>query len=419
MRNGYDQQQMDEIGRRYLLLALRLGRHLPDLVHAYVGPSDLREVVQEEAPTPAVELHTEALRLLDAAEALANDEAGVRRAAFMRSQLAAVSAMARMLDGEEISLPDRVELLLGCRIDPEPSATLDRATAELSGLLPAGGTLAERLARHDASLTPSAEWVLPEMAAFAEALRRRSEQEWGLPEGEKIEWVGQREQPFTAFARYLGGCRTRIEINLDIPLTISRILHFAAHEVYPGHHLERSTKEIRLVGSEDRGEAMVLIACTPESLVLEGMAEHALRLAFTELEIASELQRAAARTGLRGDLGLDRDVAQPRAVLSHAVLNAAIGRNRDGWSTAAACDYLREVSLVGAERAKRGAELLDDPIRVMVLLSYPLGASLAGRWLEVVGQSEGMRRILAEQLVPEQLLAESGEPRPLFPGSFA
>lgn len=410
---------MDEIGQRYLLLALRLGRHLPDLVHAYVGPPDLREVVEGEPLTPTVELHDEALRLVELADALADGDAGARRAAFLRAQLTAMSAMARLLNGEEITFPDRVELLLGCRIEPEPAATFEESASTLSSLLPGNGTLAERLAKHDATLTPEPGRVLPEMEAFAEVLRRRCAQEWGLPDGELVEWVDARGGPFTAFARYLGGCRTRIELNLDIPLTISRMLHFTAHEVYPGHHMERSSKEIRLVRREDRGEAMVLVACTPESLVLEGMAEHALRLTLTQPEIAYELEFAAARSGLTGEVRLDQEIAGPRGVLSRAVVAAAMGRNWAGWSTSATRDYLREVGLVGAERAERGLELLNDPIRAMILLNYPLGASLAGRWLEVVGQSEGVRRYLEEQLVPEQLLAEIGEPRALFPGSLA
>lgn len=410
---------MDEIGHRYLLLALRLGRHLPDLVHAYVGPPNLREVVEGEPLTPTVELHDEALRLVEQADALADGDAGARRAAFLRAQLTAMSAMARLLNGEEITFPDRVELLLGCRIEPEPAATFEESASTLSSLLPGNGTLAERLAKHDASLTPEPGRVLPEMEAFAEVLRRRCAQEWGLPDGELVEWVDARGGPFTAFARYLGGCRTRIELNLDIPLTISRMLHFAAHEVYPGHHMERSSKEIRLVRGEDRGEAMVLVACTPESLVLEGMAEHALRLTLTQPEIAYELERAAALSGLPGDVRLDQEIAGPRGVLSRAVVAAAMGRNWAGWSASVTRDYLHEVGLVGAERTERGVELLNDPIRAMILLNYPLGASLAGRWLEVVGQSEGMRRCLEEQLVPDQLLAEIGEPRALFPGSLA
>ena len=409
---------MDEIGQRYLLLALRLGRHVPDLVHAYVGPPQLREVVEGEALTPTFEIHDEALRVLELAEADADGPASVRRAAFMRSQLTAIAALARLLAGEEITFADRVDLLLGCAVEVRPTAQVEAAAEAVSRLLPGGEPLADRVAAHDATLTPAPTMMMAQMEAFAALLRQRCAEEWTLPSGETVEWAGVRGTPFTAFARYLGACRTRIELNLDVPMPIGRMLWFAAHEAYPGHHFERATKETQLVDEEQRGEAMVLIACTPESLVLEGMAEHALGLALTEPEIVTALQDAASACGLGGDLAVDRELGVHRAVLSDAVLTAALGRNRDGWSASTTRDYLREVALVPAERAARGAELLDDPIRSTMLLNYPLGRSLAGRWLETVGQSEGMRRHLTEQLVPSQLRAELGEPRALFPGSL-
>ena len=43
---------MDEIALRYLLLGLRLGRHLPGLVDSYHGPAELSEAVDGEPLTP-------------------------------------------------------------------------------------------------------------------------------------------------------------------------------------------------------------------------------------------------------------------------------------------------------------------------------------------------------------------------------
>ncbi|MEP6468961.1 MAG: hypothetical protein ABJC24_04260 [Chloroflexota bacterium] len=408
---------MDEIGQRYLLLALRLGRHLPDFVHAYVGPPALREVVQGEALTPPVELHDEALRLLELAEAEAFGGASTRRATFLRGQLTAIGTMARLLGGEQIAFTDRVELLLGCMFEPAPDSAFGAATSALSDLLPGDGTLLERVAQHDASLTPPRNRVLGEMTEFTRTLRRRSDHEWGLPPGEGVEWNKVKGRAYVTFSRYVS--RTQMEFDLAIPLTLSDMLHFAAHEIYPGHHLERATKESRLASNGERGESMVLLTCTPQLLVLEGMAEHALRLVMTELEIVSELQAAAARSGLRGDLAVDRAAVGPADVLGWAVVAAALAHNEGSWTPRVTRDYLREVGLVSESVADRWTSLFDDPIRAVQPLTYPIGASLCGRWLEVVGQSEGVRRYLDEELVPSQLLQEIGEPRALFPGSLA
>jgi hypothetical protein len=54
---------MDDVALRYLLLALRLGRHHPGLVDSYTGPPEIAEAVAGEEPIPPAELHAEAMRL--------------------------------------------------------------------------------------------------------------------------------------------------------------------------------------------------------------------------------------------------------------------------------------------------------------------------------------------------------------------
>jgi hypothetical protein len=409
---------MDEIGQRYLLLVLRLGRHMPDTVHAYTGPPALKEVVDGEALTPVIELHDEAMRIIEVAEMYADGQAASRRAAFLRSQLTSIGTMARLLGGEEITFADRVELLLGCPFERPQEPVFEAATMALSNLLPGGGPLLERVEQHDATLTPPRDRRLGEVKEFASVLQRRSAQEWGLPAGEAVEWIAIRRRPYAVSAGYLGNRRSRIEINIDFPLTVSDMLDLVAHEAYPGHHLERATKASRTASDGGRGESMVIVSCTPQMLVLEGMAEHALQLAMTEPEIGSELAAAVGRNGLRGDLGIDRAAARTREVLDGAVVAAALGRTTDGWTQRATSDYLREVYLASADVANRWASQFDDPIRGIQPLSYPMGRALAGKWLEVVGQSDGARRYLHEDLGPSQLLADIGEPRALYPGSL-
>jgi hypothetical protein len=162
---------MDEIGQRYLLLVLRLGRHMPDMVHAYTGPPALKKVVDGEALTPVIELHDEAMRIIELAEMYADGQAASRRATFIRSQLTAIGTMARLLGGEEITFPDRVELLLGCPVERPPDAAIEAATGALSRLLPGGGPLLERIDQHDAMLAPPRNRRLGEFKEFASALQ--------------------------------------------------------------------------------------------------------------------------------------------------------------------------------------------------------------------------------------------------------
>ena len=65
---------MDEIGRRYQALALRIGRHLPEYIDFWLGDPLLHEVIAAEEPAPPVELHVEAVALHEAAAGLPADD---------------------------------------------------------------------------------------------------------------------------------------------------------------------------------------------------------------------------------------------------------------------------------------------------------------------------------------------------------
>ena len=72
---------MDEVGRRYQALALRIGRHLPEYVDFWLGDPLLREVIAAEEPAPPIELHVEAVSLHEVAAGLPADDAHGGRSA--------------------------------------------------------------------------------------------------------------------------------------------------------------------------------------------------------------------------------------------------------------------------------------------------------------------------------------------------
>ena len=106
-----------------------------------------------------------------------------------------------------------------------------------------------------------------------------------------------------------GGYRSRIEVNADLPVSIVLLVAIAAHESYPGHHTERAAKEARLTRALGRVETSVVVTSTPESLVSEGLAQHALGAALgpTPYEVVAD---ALAEHG--GPVRPDRGPGHPR-----------------------------------------------------------------------------------------------------------
>lgn len=405
---------MDEIGRRYLLLALRLGRHLPDLISSCLGPADLAEAVAGEALTPAEELHLEALALqAEVAERVGGSEADDRRRAWLVDQLGALAASARLVGGEEIGFVDLVEELFGIAAEAEPQATFDSARHHLAELLPPGKDLAARLREHERSASLPAEVALRAIRRISNALRTRTIRDVWLPEGESVEFVGR---PGGDSTTYLGGLQSRISVDTRRPLTIERLLHLAGHDAYPGHHAERAAKEALLIRERGLGEAMVRCRFTPAEAISDGLAELGRGLVLDDQELGGVLRHLLRDLGLSiPDAAVDREllVARARGQLGRASANAALMAWHEGVPMAEVRSWLAETALIGEDQLDVEMRQLATPRTSTGSLGCLAGPRVVAEWLEGKGPTHGLSRLLGEQLTPSQLRAEMTELSPL------
>jgi hypothetical protein len=413
---------MDEVGRRYQALALRIGRHLPEYIDFWLGDPLLREVIAAEEPAPPVELHVEAVALHEAAAGLpADDAAAAQRRGWLLAQLGAMSAITRWLGGEEIAFVDLVEVLFDVSVTETPADDVRRAHALLDEVLPPGGSLRDRLAGHDDITRVAPDLLLAAVAFMAERLGERTRQDLGLPDGESIELVAVRDRPWGAAAPYLGDLCTRVELNLDLPATLGSVTYLAAHEIYPGHHAERATKEVALWRDQGLGEAAVACVYTPEIAISEGLADVARMVVATDAELAAWLRELVDELGLEIPTeAVEREVAVERArgLLRNLTADAALARCQLGLPEPDVRVMLAEQALRTDARIDHDLRALREPLGAAYTVSYTASRLIAS-WLEGKGQTAGFARLLREQLSPGQLRAELGEPRALYPGSLA
>src|SRR4051794_16141875 len=99
---------------RYILLGLRLGRHVDGLVDSYYGPAELKEQTDAEDVVPPEELAAEGAALLAELEE-----------SWLRDLVQGLDTYARVLAGEPISYSDEVERCYGVR-----PARIDRSVYE-------------------------------------------------------------------------------------------------------------------------------------------------------------------------------------------------------------------------------------------------------------------------------------------------
>ena len=381
----------------YLELCLRLGRHIDGLVDAYYGPPAIAERIDAEEPREPSRLVRDAAAVLAALDGEDLDE-GRRR--WLRSQLGGLETVARKLAGEEVAYEDEVEHCYGVRPRWTSEEQFETVHRELDEVLPGTGSLAERYQawREDDGL--EREELATVYQALLEDFRSRTKALIGLPEAEDVEVHYVSDKPWAAYNYYLGGMRSRIEVNTDVSMTPSFLVELAAHEAYPGHHTEHAWKEqVRVHDGGELEESAQMIG-TPAALISEGIAGLA-----AEILLGDEEQEVTARhvagTGVAYDPDVSRAVQKAIVPLGRVQANAALMLHTRGASTDEAIDYLMRWGLRSKRRANQMIRFITDPIWRSYVSTYTDGYDLCRDFVD--GDSARFKQLLTEQLTPADL----------------
>jgi hypothetical protein len=381
----------------YLELCLRLGRHIDGLVDAYYGPPEISERIETE------ELREPSSLVGDAAAMLASldgEEPDETRRRWLRSQLGGLETVARKLAGEEVAYEDEVERCYGVRPRWTSEEEFETAHRELDEVLPGSGSLAERYQawREDDGL--QGEELATVYQALLEDFRTRTKALVGLPEAEDVEVHYVSDKPWSAYNYYLGGMRSRIEVNTDAALTPSFVVELAAHEAYPGHHTEHAWKEqVRVRDAGELEESAQMIG-TPSALISEGIASLA-----AEILLGDEQQEVTAKhvagTGVAYDPDVSRAVQKASLPLGRVQGNAALMLHTRAASNEEAIDYLMRWGLRSRKRAEQAVRFTTDPIWRSYVSTYTDGYDRCRDGGS--GDPEKFKRLLTEQLTPADL----------------
>ena len=396
-----------DIPREYVLLGLRFDRLVQGFVDAYTGdPALPRQVADEPRPEPrALTARARELRRELPGSGLPED-----RVAFLDAQLVALECSGRTLGGERMAFVDEVEAYFGVRITPGDQDEYAEAHQRLDALLPGDGPLADRYAAYRSVDECPPDRLDGAVRELSSALRDVVRSGYGLPEGETVDYQIVTDEPWSGFNYYLGGLRSRVAINADLPHRLSQLPHLVAHESYPGHHTEHCRKERGLVGAGGRLEHTAFLVNTPECLVAEGLAD--LGIAATVGAgwgpWAQELYAEDLRLPFDGELA--ERVAGAVRGLDPARQDAALLLHDRGASEDEVVAFLTRWMLVSERRARQSLRFLSHPLWRAYTTTYVEGYRLLSRWLDarLFGTPTGERsvRLLDEPLTPARLSAE-------------
>ena len=392
---------------RYLELGLALGRHVDGMVDAYYGPPELRRRVEAEPPRPPAALAAEAARLVADLDAGADppppaEPLVASRRAWLRAQALGLHTTARKLAGDDISYEDEVERCYGVRPRRAPEEEFEAAHRRLDEALPGSGPLRERYIDWRESQVVPVDKLGDAIAALAEDLRERTDRLFGLPEGEHVEFDLVTDQPWSGFNYYLGDLRSRVAINVDLPVLSTGLGHLVAHEAYPGHHTEHSRKEVGLVRRRRWLEETVALIGTPSCLLAEGLADLGLEVVVGERPepmVAEHLRPL----GIPYDADVVAAAAEASDALSGVRGNLALLLHADGVDQDEAVAYAERWALLPRNRAEKSVEFLTDPTWRAYITCYVEGLPLCRRY--VGGDPARFERLITEQVTPAELEA--------------
>ncbi len=402
---------MDLVAHDYVRLSLAIGEKEPGYIDAYYGPPQYQAEATAGAAAQSLEQLAARVATLSARlQALEARPDGFdqRRLRFLKAQLTAAHTRLRMLRGETLSFEEEAFGLFGVRPALRPLAEFDPVLARIEALMPGSGDLADRVESFANRFTVSAERLKPVFDAAIGECRARTLTHIAMPANERFEMAFVTGKSWSGYNYYLGDYKSRIEINTDLPIRISRAVDLGCHEGYPGHHVFNALLEQRLVKQRGWVEFSVYPLYSPLSLIAEGSANYGIELAFPgperiQYEIRSLYPLAGIASGEAAKylelLDAMKSLASARFTIASELL---AGRIDD----AEAVRLTRRYQLVSEPRAKQSVAFIRQ-YRSYVI-NYGLGEAMVRADIEAAGPSpqarwRRMEQILSEPTLPSDL----------------
>ena len=373
---------MNAIAESYVKLVLAVGQHDANYVDAYYGPPEWKQ----SADSAKLSLD-EIIRRADAAiTALGvtptGDDLPALRNRYLRTQLGALRARVRMLQGQRFSFDEESKALYDAVAPTHDDAHFQRVIDTLARLLPGTGPVPERMEEFRRAFIIPREKLDTVFKVAIDECKRRTERHLVLPPDERFTVESVVDKPWSGYNWYQGRYRSLIQVNVELPIYIDRAIDLACHEGYPGHHVYNALLEHHLVRERGWWEYSVYPLFSPQSLIAEGSANYGIEMAFPGTE------RVAYEKAVLFPLaGLDASRADAYYAVQELMReltyagNEAARRYLNGQITAEqAADWLVRYSLSSPERARQRVRFFDT-YRSYVI-NYNLGQDLVKAYVE-------------------------------------
>lgn len=399
---------LNAIARDFVIQTLEIGEREPGFVDAYYGPPELQAAAKAN-PRTVAELAAATDVLLARLDAVPNGSAlDARRKAFLRAQLVAEKTRLRMLSGEKLPFLEESMGLYGATPELKPLSFYDPILARIDQLVPGPGALADRVDAYESQFDIPADRLKPVMEAAIAECRRRSAQYIALPANERFDLGFVTNKVWTGYNYYLGDAHSKIDINTDLPIRISRAVDLGCHEGYPGHHVYNALLEEELAKKRGWIEFTVYPLFSPQSLIAEGSANYGVELAFPgDEQTAFETAVLYPLAGLpTAEAGRFRALQKAKLALAGARFTIAADYLEGRITREQAIMLSQKYRLQSRKRAEKDLDFIDA--NRSYVINYGLGLDIFRAYVEAAGPGQPerwarMKELLSGPTVPADL----------------
>jgi hypothetical protein len=208
-----------------------------------------------------------------------------------------------------------------------------------------------------------------------------------LPEDERVDLEFVEGGNPGIYHSYKGKHRSVLELNTQMRVSIDEVPFDAAHEGYPGHHVQAVLIDTEFLERNNWVEYSTLVVFSPFALMVEGAGNFAHEVAFPDREDEARFL-ADVLFPLAGfdaaDAKLLVAVREQSSKLGYLAATEAARRYFDGeLDRAGALKWLVDYGLWSAEGAESGFEFIEE-VRSFVI-NYSVGHRLVREHVEARG----------------------------------
>ncbi len=400
--------KLSKFGEDFLLLALRIDKHIKGYVDFYFGPEKLRQIVDHESLTAPNTLLNDSNNLIKQLGAQGYNK---EREWYIEKLLVAMKTSIEILLGSEISIKDQFTRLYDVDLQPAKEADLDNLKEEFENAYKGSGSLEERMSklRVQRKVPKSDVFVLFKKAL--KIVKSRTKELFGnlLPKNEYIiiDLIGDKNSDKTKWSYYnwyLGNYISRIEINPNYNVYWSSLLSSAAHEGYPGHHTEFAVKEQCLYRKLYQFEHSLLILHSPKLIISEGIGNLAISVMFSDMDAAEiSLREFCPNTSKTDSFDVVASQNSVRRKLSLFWYNLAYRALIDEYSTEELICYGKNFEVFSEDTIQNNLKRMIDPVYSKNAFLYDLGTNLIRNKYGIVPSAKNYQNLLKTAILPSNL----------------